>query len=52
MLTWTGQAKKLTGTVPKTPEYLINLVWDEDASVWVATSDDIPGLTNPYFNTQ
>jgi hypothetical protein len=25
-------------------EYLINLVWDEDASVWVATSDDIPGL--------
>ena len=25
-------------------EYLINLIWDEQASVWVATSDDIPGL--------
>ena len=26
------------------PEYNISLLWDADASVWVATSDDIPGL--------
>jgi len=26
------------------PEYLVNFVWDNDAAVWVATSDDIPGL--------
>lgn len=25
-------------------EYIINLVWDNDADVWIATSDDIPGL--------
>jgi len=25
-------------------EYLIQFLWDEDAAVWVATSDDIPGL--------
>lgn len=25
-------------------EYVINLTWDEDAGVWIATSDDIPGL--------
>ncbi|MDE6673241.1 MAG: DUF1902 domain-containing protein [Acetatifactor sp.] len=25
-------------------EYVIHLTWDEEASVWVATSDDIPGL--------
>lgn len=25
-------------------DYIINLIWDEDAQVWVATSDDIPGL--------
>ncbi len=24
--------------------YTVNLVWDPEASVWVATSDDIPGL--------
>ena len=23
---------------------VINLTWDPEASVWVATSDDIPGL--------
>ena len=22
----------------------IRLLWDEDASVWIATSDDVPGL--------
>ena len=25
-------------------EYLVSLIWDDEASVWVATSDDIPGL--------
>jgi hypothetical protein len=25
-------------------EYLVNLIWDKDADVWVATSDDIVGL--------
>lgn len=25
-------------------EYVVNLTWDTDAGVWVATSDDIPGL--------
>ena len=22
----------------------VNLLWDDEAAVWVATSDDIPGL--------
>ena len=25
-------------------EYIVNLTWDPDASVWVATSDDIDAL--------
>ena len=25
-------------------EYSINTVWDSDAAVWVASSDDVPGL--------
>ena len=25
-------------------EYVINLIWDEEAGVWVATSEDVPGL--------
>lgn len=25
-------------------EYIINLTWDSEANVWIATSDDIPGL--------
>ena len=25
-------------------EYLIQFLWDEEAAVWVATSEDIPGL--------
>lgn len=24
--------------------YIINLIWDDEAQVWVATSEDIPGL--------
>ncbi len=25
-------------------KYIINLLWDNEANVWVATSNDIPGL--------
>jgi len=25
-------------------KYVVKLIWDPEASVWVATSDDIPGL--------
>lgn len=25
-------------------EYVINFAWDNDANVWIATSDDVPGL--------
>lgn len=25
-------------------EYKVNFSWDEEASVWIAQSDDIPGL--------
>ena len=25
-------------------EYIVQLNWDADAGVWIATSDDIPGL--------
>lgn len=25
-------------------EYIVNFVWDAEANVWVATSNDIPGL--------
>lgn len=25
-------------------ENIINLTWDNDADVWIATSEDIPGL--------
>lgn len=24
--------------------YKVNMLWDDEAGVWVATSDDIPGL--------
>ena len=24
------------------PEYIINIIWDDEAQVWVATNDDIP----------
>ena len=26
------------------PEYMINFKWDHEAAVWLATSDNIPGL--------
>jgi predicted RNase H-like HicB family nuclease len=26
------------------PEITVKAVWDDEASVWVATSDDVPGL--------
>lgn len=25
-------------------DYVITFTWDEEASVWIATSNDIPGL--------
>lgn len=25
-------------------EYIINFTWDNEANVWIATSEDIPGL--------
>ena len=25
-------------------EYSVNFTWDDEASVWIAQSDDIPGL--------
>ena len=25
-------------------EYTINFTWDDEAGVWIATSDDVPGL--------
>ena len=25
-------------------EYIVRFTWDEEAGVWIATSDDIPGL--------
>lgn len=25
-------------------EYVVNFTWDKEASVWIAQSDDIPGL--------
>ncbi len=25
-------------------EYTVNLIWDNEADVWIATSEDIPGL--------
>ena len=25
-------------------EYMVKLVWDNEVGVWIATSDDIPGL--------
>lgn len=25
-------------------EYIVNLTWDSEASVWIATSEDIKGL--------
>ncbi len=25
-------------------EYKVNFIWDEEADVWIAQSDDIPGL--------
>lgn len=29
----------------KDVKYIVNLVWDGEAAVWVATSENIPGLT-------
>jgi predicted RNase H-like HicB family nuclease len=26
------------------PEYIVSLFWDDEASVWIAESQDLPGL--------
>ena len=33
-------------------EYTINFTWDDEADVWIATSNDIPGLIleSGYFD--
>jgi predicted RNase H-like HicB family nuclease len=28
----------------KTPEYKIQIIWDDEAEVWIAESEDLPGL--------
>lgn len=30
--------------MPATRPLIVHAVWDDDASVWVATSEDVPGL--------
>jgi len=30
--------------MPSTGHLIVHAVWDDDARVWVATSDDVPGL--------
>jgi predicted RNase H-like HicB family nuclease len=32
------------GNIMKTKPFFIRAEWDEEAKVWVATSDDVPGL--------
>ena len=34
-------------------EYNVSIIWDEEAQVWVATSEDVPGLTleSPSYDT-
>jgi len=39
LLFWVG-----VGRVKEMPEYKVNFYWDDEAQVWVATSDDIQGL--------
>ena len=29
-----------------TKQYVVNVFWDPEASVWVALSDDVPGLAS------
>lgn len=29
---------------PPAQEFVVKALWDADAAVWVATSDDVPGL--------
>ena len=36
------QSMKLIGGVSM--QCTVNLLWDSEACVWVATSDDVPGL--------
>lgn len=41
---FTGHAIFMIGHQVMIKRYLVNAEWDADASVWVATSDDVPGL--------
>jgi len=34
----------LIRTMQSTPRLVVHAVWDDEAQVWVATSDDVPGL--------
>ena len=51
MLSWPGNAhvngceyNVSTGTKVMKASILVRAEWDSDAEVWVATSDDVPGL--------
>jgi predicted RNase H-like HicB family nuclease len=34
----------MKGNIMETKPFFIRAEWDEEAEVWVATSDDVPGL--------
>ncbi|MGH7813449.1 MAG: DUF1902 domain-containing protein [Candidatus Binataceae bacterium] len=45
------QAAKVAGASrSKGRSYLVKAVWDGEAGVWVATSDDVPGLVTEAAN--
>ncbi|UVC17087.1 DUF1902 domain-containing protein [Mesorhizobium onobrychidis] len=37
--------------MPASKKFLVTAQWDEEANVWVATSDDIPGLATEVTAT-
>ncbi|WP_353830756.1 DUF1902 domain-containing protein [Mesorhizobium sp.] len=37
--------------MPASKKFLVSAQWDEEANVWVATSDDIPGLATEVTAT-
>ena len=39
-----GSANTMDALRMKTGAYIVNASWDTEAKVWVATSDDVPGL--------
>ena len=42
MTTVTPEEKKIEAPEGVKASYIINIIWDDEASVWVAISDDIP----------